>query len=322
MNPNIDELIEKLINGDMPSLAKAITISESYLDSDRIITKHILNKINQTNKQSLRLGISGTPGVGKSTFIEAIGLHLIKNNKKVAVLAVDPSSEISKGSIMGDKTRMENLSKQDNAFIRPSASGGTLGGTTARTREAILLCEAAGYDIVMIETVGVGQSETAVKSMVDLFLVLLQPGGGDDLQGIKKGIIELSDYLIINKADGENKKLANITKLDYQKAMKLLGRKNKILKCSSVNGDGIEEIWQEISDDYNTLVENELINSNRKKQKIKWFYEELRNNLIIKFINHNKIKALCQSAESSILQNTVSISDAIENIVNNCEIKN
>ena len=214
--------LQNLLSGNRRALAKAITLVESKLNTHREQAQQILEQVLPQSGNSIRIGITGVPGVGKSTFIEAFGLHLIEQGKRVAVLAVDPSSPIAGGSILGDKTRMEELSRRDEAFIRPSPSGGRLGGVAQKTRETMLLCEAAGYDVILVETVGVGQSEYQVAGMVDFFMVLMLPGGGDELQGIKKGIMELADALVINKADGDSEKLATMTSRQYTSAMNLL----------------------------------------------------------------------------------------------------
>ncbi len=244
--------LEQLKKGQRRALAKAITLVESKLDNDREAAQDMLNKLLPDTGKSLRIGISGVPGVGKSTFIEAFGRYLISLGKKVAVLAVDPSSPLRGGSILGDKTRMEMLAREEHAFIRPSPSEGALGGVALRTRETMLLCEAAGYDIILVETVGVGQSEYEVASMVDFFLVLMLPNAGDDLQGIKRGIMELADALVINKSDGANLSFAEQTKNHYSNAFHLLQHegfwKPQILTCSSLENTGIVEVWEMISD--------------------------------------------------------------------------
>jgi len=238
---------ESILSGNRRALAKAITLIESSRPEDREASQVLLNQLLPQTGNSLRVGITGVPGVGKSTFIEAFGQYLISQGHKVAVLAVDPSSPMAGGSILGDKTRMERLSREADAFIRPSPAGRALGGVALKTRESMLLCEAAGFDVVLVETVGVGQSEHQVGSMVDFFLMLLLPGGGDELQGIKKGILELADAIMINKADGESASLARKTKLHYQSAMSLLASndfwKPEVHTCSALEQDGIAECW-------------------------------------------------------------------------------
>ena len=238
---------EAIVAGNRRALAKAITLVESSRPQDREAAQALLNELLPHTGKSLRVGITGVPGVGKSTFIESFGQHVIAKGHKVAVLAVDPSSPMAGGSILGDKTRMEHLSRDPSAFIRPSPAGKALGGVALKTRESMLLCEAAGFDVVLVETVGVGQSEHQVGSMVDFFLILLLPGGGDELQGIKKGILELADAIMINKADGESESLARKTKLHYQSAMSLLASndfwKPEVHTCSALERQGIEECW-------------------------------------------------------------------------------
>ena len=242
--------IEQLKSGNRRALAKAITLVESKLDTHREQAQDILNTLLPETGKSIRIGITGIPGVGKSTFIEAFGLYLISQGKKVAVLAVDPSSPIRGGSILGDKTRMEMLSREENAFIRPSPSEGALGGVAQKTRETMLLCEAAGYDVILVETVGVGQSEYEVAAMVDFFLVLMLPNAGDELQGIKRGIMELADALVINKADGESINLAQQTQTHYKSAFKLLSHDSfwqpKVQTCSAMEKRAIDDVWSMI----------------------------------------------------------------------------
>ncbi len=281
---------KEIIKGNKRQLAKAITLIESTKPSDQIKSQELLEKIIPYTGKSIRVGISGTPGVGKSTFIESIGLHIINQNKKVAILAIDPSSPISGGSIMGDKTRMEALSKNDNAFIRPSPTSGSLGGIAKRTRESILLCEAAGYDTIIIETVGVGQSEYEVETMTDFFLVLILPNSGDELQGIKKGIMELADAVIINKDDGNNKNVAKLTKQHYANALHLLSPKSfwspKVLTCSSIENKNIDKIYEMIKK-YEQQAKNcKFFEEKREKQNLNWM-KKLINQYINEYLHKN-----------------------------------
>lgn len=267
--------INNLIKGDRRTLAKAITLLESTKESDRILAQELLDNVLPHTGKSFRLGITGVPGVGKSSFIEAFGQFLIEKGHKVAVLAVDPSSPINGGSIMGDKTRMEKLSQEPNAFIRPSPTSGSLGGVSHKTREAALLCEAAGFDFILIETVGVGQSEYEVHSMVDFFAILMLPNAGDELQGIKRGILELADLIIVNKADGDMVHLAKAAVQQYSGALELLTSvslwKPKVMTSSSVNKVGISEIYDVLSEYKNSELISKLIQQKRSDQHIDWF---------------------------------------------------
>ena len=289
-----EELTKRILNSDLLGLSKGITLIESTLETDRLQAEELLNALLPHTGKSTRIGITGVPGVGKSTFIEAFGEYLISSkNKKVAVLAIDPSSQQTKGSILGDKTRMEKLATNANAFIRPSASGISLGGVANKTRETLLLCEAAGYDVTIIETVGVGQSETSVKGMTDFFLLLMLSGAGDELQGIKRGIMEMADLLAINKSDGDNIKKASIAKNTYQNALHLLpphqyGWTPITTTCSSTQGTGIDIIWNNIEAYYNLMGFN--IQSIREKQQENWLNETLQNRLLEDFLLHPEVK--------------------------------
>ncbi|MEM6516081.1 MAG: methylmalonyl Co-A mutase-associated GTPase MeaB [Bacteroidota bacterium] len=289
------DLISKIFKGNITALSQAITLVESsnplHLEKANDIIKACLPHANN----SVRIGITGVPGVGKSTFIEALGKHLISQEKKVAVLAVDPTSSLSKGSILGDKTRMEELVKSDKAFIRPSATGTTLGGVARKTREAIILCEAAGFDSIIIETVGVGQSETAVHSMVDFFLLLKLAGAGDELQGIKRGIIEMADAIAINKADGENLKAAKMAKVEFNRALHLYPEKQsnwqpKVTLCSALNNEGINDVWQLVEGYLSVVNDNGYFNSNRNEQNKFWLLQTIEDRLKSDFFNTPKIK--------------------------------
>lgn len=270
MTINLDQLRQ----GNRRALAKAITRVESKLDADRQLAQQMLEKVLPDTGNSIRIGITGIPGVGKSTFIETFGLQLIELGKKVAVLAVDPSSPVAGGSILGDKTRMEELSRREQAFIRPSPSEGALGGVAQKTRETMLLCEAAGYDVILVETVGVGQSEYEVAGMVDFFMVLMLPNAGDELQGIKKGIMELADALVINKADGESLNLAEQTKRHYKNAMHLLRHSSfwtpQVLTCSALEKNNMEAIWGMISNFHIDALNNNAFHQKRARQNKEW----------------------------------------------------
>ncbi len=288
---SIEGLADGIRGGDRRALARAITLAESSRADHRAEAEALEAMLLAYAGRSVRLGISGVPGVGKSTFIEAFGLHLIDRGHKVAVLAVDPSSKRSGGSILGDKTRMEQLSRAAEAFIRPSPTGGTLGGVARRTREAMLLCEAAGFDVIIVETVGVGQSETAVADLVDLFLLLLLPGGGDELQGLKRGIVELADILAINKADGELEAAAGRAAAEYANAVRLLppgheGWQPPVLTCSAKSGTGIAEVWAEIDRFRQTFGPGGAIADKRARQAQAWMWNEIGETLMARFKAH------------------------------------
>ncbi len=268
---DIEELSKLIFSGDRKAIANAITLVESTKHEDQDSASHLLTLIESQQNQSIRIGISGPPGVGKSTFIEAIGHSVLESDERLAILAIDPSSTISGGSILGDKTRMESLSRNENTFIRPSPSGGNLGGVHRSTRESVSILEAAGYSVILIETVGVGQAETEVFEMTDIFLVLLSPGGGDELQGIKRGIIELADILVVNKADGNLEATSRSTVLDYKNALKLLkpriqGWNVPVLPCSALEKNGVDQIWNEVINLKDHLLKTGQLEKNRLEQ--------------------------------------------------------
>lgn len=280
-------LAEGLRNGDRRALARAITLVESRRADHREEAEALLAAVLSESGRSTRLGISGVPGVGKSTFIETFGLHLIGEGHKVAVLAVDPSSRRTGGSILGDKTRMERLSREDDAFIRPSPAGGSLGGVARRTREAMLLCEAAGFDVIIVETVGVGQSEFAVADMVDLFLLLLLPSGGDELQGIKKGIVEIADLVVVNKADGDMVAAARRAVAEYKSALRMLRPLTAdwqvpVVEASALEARGIERVWREIVR-YRDLLGEAGLADKRAEQARAWMWSEIDEELLATF---------------------------------------
>jgi LAO/AO transport system kinase len=308
------EYIDGVLAKNRRIVAKTITLIESSLPSHQDIAKTIVDALLPHTGKAVRIGITGVPGVGKSTYIESFGLQLVKQSHRVAVLAVDPSSSKSGGSIMGDKTRMERLSLAQQAFIRPSPSGGTLGGVTRRTRETMIVCEAAGFDIIIVETVGVGQSETTVASMVDFFLVLMLAGAGDGLQGIKKGVLELADTIAINKADGNNIEHARKAKIEYEKALNLLTPSSKIwsppvLTCSAVTLDGIDEIWQTILDHRKKLESSGELADKRRKQALDWMWALVEEGLIDRFYKNpgvgKSLPNIVKSVEKGITGPTV-----------------
>jgi LAO/AO transport system kinase len=279
------QLAERLIAGDRRALARAITLVESRHPQDQAAAEALLQQILPATGKAIRIGISGTPGVGQSSFIERFGTYLTGQGHRVAVLAIDPSSTLSGGSILGDKTRMEKLARDPNAFIRPTPSGGSLGGVARRTREAMLLTEAAGFDVVLVETVGVGQSETTVAGMVDIFLLLLAPAGGDDLQGIKRGIMELADLIVINKADGDLLKPARLAAADYRMALHLMRPRHaewmpQVRLASALLNEGIDEVWSVIGDYRAALEKTGAWQAQRRAQAEAWLMRELQDGLL------------------------------------------
>ena len=289
---DIEELCKLIVSGDRKAIATAITLVESTKHEDQDSASHLLTLIESQQNQSIRIGISGPPGVGKSTFIEAIGHSVLESDERLAILAIDPSSTISGGSILGDKTRMESLSRNENTFIRPSPSGGNLGGVHRSTRESVSILEAAGYSVILIETVGVGQAETEVFEMTDVFLVLLSPGGGDELQGIKRGIIELADILVVNKADGNLEATSRSTVLDYKNALKLLkpriqGWSVPVFPCSALEKSGIDQIWEEVINLKDHLVKTGQLEKNRLEQRKIWLKNK-KKNLILSAIESDE----------------------------------
>ncbi|GIV39051.1 MAG: ATPase/protein kinase [Thermonema sp.] len=305
---SIEEYTEGVLSGNRIILSKAITLVESRRPADRLLAMQLLERLLPHTGKSYRIGITGVPGVGKSTFIEAFGLYLIEQGHRPAVLAIDPSSPKTKGSILGDKTRMERLSMQAEAFIRPSASGRSLGGVAHATREAMLLCEAAGFDVVIIETVGVGQSEVLVKSMVDFFLLLMLAGAGDELQGIKKGIMEMADALVINKADGDNQRAAEQAKRAYENALHLFrapenGWFPPVLTCSALYNQGMAEIWHTLLRFREQTRQNGYWEKNRQNQRLEWLRFALQEHLLEAFYRHEAVKNKLSALEEAVLHN-------------------
>ncbi len=293
--------------GDRRALAKGITLVESTRSDHRQQAAELLETLMPATGNSIRIGISGVPGVGKSTFIEAFGNLLLERGHRVAVLAVDPTSAVTGGSILGDKTRMETLAFAKNAFVRPSPAGKTLGGVTRRTRESLLLCEAAGFDVILVETVGVGQSETAVADMTDMFVLLLLPAGGDELQGIKRGIMELADLVLVNKADGEQTNSANQTMADYRSALHFMKSRfaswqPQVLACSSLKNSGIAEVWQEVESFRSTTTASGELQQHRAQQARSWMWSETAEALVADLKNHPAVKSLVPELEQAVLR--------------------
>lgn len=310
----IDDYVEGIT--DRTILSQAITLIESNAKENTEQAQEVLKRILPKTGNSIRVGVSGPPGAGKSTSIEALGCELCRRGHKVAVLAVDPSSTITKGSILGDKTRMEELSREPNAYIRPSPSGGALGGVARKTRETILACEAAGFDVILIETIGVGQNEITVRSMVDFFLLILIPGSGDELQGIKKGVVEISDMIAINKADGDNIKFANLTRASYQQAVGMLqpatyGWRTLVKTYSAISKNGIVDIWNDIKYFVELTKANGEFEKRRKEQVIHWVNSMIEDELISRFRSNSKIVEIKPKLEKDVLLGNITPTSAV-----------
>ena len=306
-----DEYVEGILAGNITTLSQAVTLVESSKKEHQSIAQEIITKCLPYSGKSLRIGITGVPGVGKSTFIESMGKFITKQGGKLAVLAIDPSSERSKGSILGDKTRMEELSSDPNAYIRPSPSAGSLGGVARKTRETIVLCEAAGFDTIFIETVGVGQSETMVHSMVDFFLLLMLTGAGDELQGIKRGIMEMADAITINKADGNNVDKAEMARVQYLNALHLFpptdsGWNPKVLTCSAFHHIGIDKIWSTIQEYVELVKKNGYFQHKRNEQSKFWMYETINDRLKSDFYQNDELKKMTATIEKKVLREEMS----------------
>lgn len=300
-----DEYVDGIRRGDRVVLARAITLVESLRDDDESLAQDVLGAVLSLTGGAYRVGITGPPGVGKSTFIEGFGCALTARGLKVAVLAVDPTSSVSGGSILGDKTRMQRLSVDPLAFVRPSPSGGTLGGVARRTRETMLLCEAAGHDVVLVETVGVGQSETIVAGMVDFFMALMLPGAGDELQGIKKGILELADLIAVNKADGDNRQRAELARREYAAALRYLTPieafwSPPVRTCSGLTGDGLEQLWSDIVEHREKSKLHRRFDERRREQRVAWFRQMLDAEVLDRFFDAPGRREKVAKAESSV----------------------
>ena len=316
-----EQYVNGVLAGDRTILAQAITLIESLRPEDSPLAQEILEACLPHTGRSIRVGITGVPGVGKSTFIEALGTYLTKERgERTAVLAVDPSSQISSGSILGDKTRMEGLANDPLAFIRPSPSGGSLGGVARRTRETLLLCEAAGFQNVLVETVGVGQSETVVRAMVDFFLLLMLPGAGDELQGMKRGIIELTDLIAINKADGNDRTRAQVARREYENALHLLpasatGWVPRVVTCSAQAREGISEVWEVVLEHNLWLRQQGLLETVRREQVRRWMDEMIRAELLRRFRSHPLVRERWPQIEREVVEGRLSSFRAVEQLL-------
>lgn len=314
---NVEELVQGVLQGNRISLSKAITFIESNAIHHFQTAQKILKQLLPHTGKSIRIGITGVPGAGKSTFIESFGHALCEKGHRVAVLAVDPSSTLNGGSILGDKTRMERLSNHPNAFIRPSPSEGTLGGVHRKTRETMLACEAAGYDVILIETVGVGQSEVIVRGMVDFFMLLVITGAGDELQGMKKGIMELADAIVVNKADGDNIPLARKTKREYNQVLHFLtpatsGWQSRAHTCSALYGDGINEIWEVVERFMQVTKNSGVFSKRRQKQAKEWLKAMITEKLQMTFFQHEEVRRLLPVIEDEVIKGNRTVSQAVE----------
>jgi LAO/AO transport system kinase len=322
--PSADDFVAGVRGGDRMVLARAITLIESNAPAHTDTARDVVTRLLPFSGNALRVGITGVPGAGKSTFIEALGLHLVDHGHKVAVLAVDPSSSVSRGSVLGDKTRMERLARDTRCFIRPSPSGGALGGVARKTRETMILCEAAGYDVILVETVGVGQSEITVRSMVDLFLLLLITGAGDELQGIKRGVMELADVVAINKADGENRVRAEATRTEFARALHFLtpateGWTPPTLVCSGLTGDGISELWAVAERFRQETGASGVFTRRRKTQLLEWLHGMVEEHLRTLFYAHPAVAQHLSSLEHLVTDGTMTVAAAAHELIQRFE---
>ncbi len=318
--PDLQTLIRELRSGNRTALARAITLVESRRKEDAQLARELTEACLQTGQDSLRIGVTGVPGAGKSTFIERLGMQFLDEGKRVAVLAVDPSSSITKGSILGDKTRMQELGRAENAFIRPSPAGDSLGGVARKTRESMSLCEAAGFDISLVETVGVGQSETAVHGMVDFFLLLKIAGAGDELQGIKRGIVEMADALVINKADGPNLEAARRAQTIFKNALHLYppkpsGWTPEVLLCSSTEGTGIEEIRELIVNYRDEGLRKSTFQANRSRQNVSWMKRTVEEQLKSSFFSNPEVQLRYRELEKAVAEERITPFQAAEELL-------
>jgi len=317
---SVEQFVQGVLENNRAVLAQAITLVESNAPVHLAMAQEVLKKLLPHTGRSIRVGITGVPGAGKSTFIEALGSMLCERGHRIAVLAVDPTSPVTRGSILGDKTRMEKLSRNPNAFIRPSASGGTLGGVNRKTRETILLCEAAGFDVILVETVGVGQSETTVRSMVDFFLLLVLTGAGDELQGIKKGVMEIADAILVNKADGENRQRAQLAAEEYNQVLHYLqpataGWQTRAYACSALTGEGIAEIWSVVESFRDEMSRSGRLKARRQQQLRDWMYSMAEEYARSHFFGHPAVAGALSVAEAAVLRGELSPTAAVQELI-------
>jgi LAO/AO transport system kinase len=318
---SVNEYVKGVLDGNRAILAQTITLVESNSARHRDVAQEVLKQLLPHTEKSIRIGISGVPGAGKSTMIESFGSMLCDQDHRVAVLAVDPSSSVTKGSILGDKTRMEQLSRNKKAFVRPSPTGGTLGGVTRKSRETMLVCEAAGFDVIIVETVGTGQSEIAVRSMVDFFLLIMLTGGGDELQGMKKGIIEIADTILVNKADGDNKQNALNTKAELNRALHFLkpvtkGWTTRAYPCSALTGEGIPDIWKKINHFRETTIESGVFKKRRSEQMLNWVDSMVKEELTSRFYNNKSVKERMPFIKKAVVEGEMTPTLAVRQLLN------
>ncbi len=315
-----DGLVDGVVVGDRTAIGRALTLVESQLPEDRAVAAELLASLMNRSGSAHRVGVTGVPGVGKSTFIDALGTRLTGAGRRVAVLAVDPTSTLSGGSILGDKTRMPRLANDDSAFVRPSPSTDTLGGVTRTTRESMVVLEAAGHDVVLVETVGIGQSETAVASMVDFFLVLMLPGAGDELQGIKKGVLELADMIAVNKADGDNEARAREAVRDYSTALRLTRPESPdwippVMTCSGLTGEGLSELWERVEDHRRVLTASGAWDEQRRAQQLSWMWSTVEDRLVAAIRADPAVHEVLAEAERSVLDGETTPAAAAEHLI-------
>lgn len=319
-NLSVDDYVDGVRSGDRAKLAQAITLIESRKPEHQALAQDVLLQLLPHTGKSIRVGVSGVPGAGKSTFIDTLGTNLTEDGHKVAVLAVDPTSSRTGGSILGDKTRMANLAVNRNAFIRPSPTSGTLGGVTRTTRETRLLCEAAGFDVILIETVGVGQSEVAVAGLVDFFLVVLVAGAGDELQGIKKGVLEIADMIALNKADGDNETRAKASAAEYQHALRIITPKDKdwippVVTISALENRGLDDLWARIQQRYDQLNDSGGLEALRQTQRVQWMWSMVEDRLLTRLKAHPDVKSIVPALEADVAAGKLTASRAVDTIL-------